>query len=220
MTRNEKRAFVIGFVLACSLFVGLIGIHDGQVSHAMAQQDRTSDSLTSVLLASARRARASQARQQHADSTAEAQSRRAEAIANRFGTIASAIKALRPDTTTPVGGDTLAYTIVQREGDPTLYRIPQFVIADRARLLDVALTLKQSWEASESARLQYANETVPDLTRQLVDAGNVIKSLRTAIEIRDAQRKPRCGTRCGVALGVASTLAAAYVANHVARAAP
>lgn len=220
MTRNEKRAFVLGVVLACSLLVGLLGIHDGPVSLAMAQQDRTSDSLTTVLLASTRRAHAAQARQRHADSVAEVQSRRAEAIANRFGEIARAIVAMTADTAKAVDGDTIAYTLVQRAGDATIYRVPQFVIADRAQLIDVALTLKQSWEASESARLRYANETVPDITRQLVDAGNVIKSLRTSIEIRDAQRKPRCGMRCGAVLGVAGTFATYAAANRVAKASP
>lgn len=208
MTPDFKRGLAIGFVLALVLCVAGLAIHDKRLTAAIELQDRESDRLTRERIAQRRRADSLQADLRAASARADHLARRAEAIANSYGRIQNAITVLKPAE--PIGGDTVKHVFVKRPGDPMEYRVPAFVMEDRAAVLAMVLDIKMAWEAERSARLQAVNVVIPQLLEQLATADSLAESRRKAIEMRDAVAKPRCGRRCGIAIGIGSVVLAGF----------
>lgn len=193
MTRGELRASVIGFLLACSLSVGLLWINDAHVTVAIKAQDAHSDSLTKALIVSERERRAAKAEQEKANARADLASAKAEAVANRLGRIIHRVPvpSITPDGTTVI---------------TTVRMVP----------LSDFLTVKYAWEAEKAARLQADSVTIPALEDRIAKGDSLVMSLRESIRLRDERKSPRCGVKCGALLGVLGTLGAAWVVGNIA----
>lgn len=122
-------------------------------------------------------------------------------------------KAVSIDTSTPpvVLGDTTDAVTVHRVDDPKPYVVPKFLMDDRATLLGFVSVLDSAYVAEVRARRFLQDTLVPDYRRQLVAAGQVIRTQREAIEARDKVRLPKCRVVCGVVIGVVGVVGAAIV---------
>lgn len=189
MTRGEWRAAVAGFLLACSVCVGLLAMNDANVTAAVKAQDAHSDSITKALIVSERERRAALKGQAAANARADLASANAEVSANRLGAIIRhvPVPAVTPDGTTTT--------------------IPMVPLSD-------FLTVKYAWEAERAARIHADSVTIPALERRIADADSLAASRQKAIALRDAQ-KSACGAKCGAAIATGVIGVLAWIANSL-----
>lgn len=198
-----RRGVTVGSILVLTLAVAGFCTRENIVNAAIAAADRRSDSIEAVLTAERDSAREALRDQAAADSAAEAESKNALPVAHRLGEIIDRVKVRTdPDTPSAASGDTVKYVGVTRSGDNRVYRVPLWVAEDRDSLVQAVLKFKLAWESERSARLLSTNVTLPRLAKLDTTSRSLIGSQKTAIQLRDAARKPRCGAKCGAALTI------------------
>lgn len=199
-----RRGVMVGS--AFTLVLGAAGFcaRDAGLNAAIAVADHRSDSIEAVLTAERDSVREALRDQAKADSAADVESTNAQPIANRLGEIIDRVKVRSdPDSSAEAAaGDTVRYVGVTRTGDPRIYRVPLWVAEDRDSLVQAILKFKMAWESERSARLLSTNITVPRLVKLDMTSTSLIASQKTAIQLRDASRRPRCGAKCGALLTV------------------
>lgn len=209
------RSFATGVIVTLALVLGIAYLREGALQEAIAASDRRSDSLAAALVELRAASAAALELQAEADVVAERESHRAQPIANRMGEISDRITTRSTPTPTPTAGDTVSYVLIERPGDTASYRVPTFVMDDRAAMLRDLWQLKLSWEAERAARIRATLVTIPTLRLEAPTVDALVASQRRSIELRDARRDPWCGRRCGMVIGAVSTVLSAAAIDRV-----
>lgn len=206
------RTIAVGTLFVVAVFVGLDYMEHAGDS-VIAAADAAADTATAHLIASARRSRASLAKQKALSDAAEKESIRAESASRqlRYLLASTTVKADTPST-----GDTTAMILVSHSSRPGQHwRMPQFLFEEHQALQRTAIQFEAAWQRERGARLNADSVTIPDLKRQLYDADDVIAKLRISVDVRDKVRHPRCGAKCGAAIAITALVVTAFTVGKL-----
>lgn len=200
---NFRQGFAAGAIVVLVMAAIAFVWHGQALTAAIARADRRSDSIATVLAAQRDSARDALEDQAAASRAADAESRRARHVAERLGALIGRVE-VRSDPDTTGTGDTVTYVGVSRAGDSTVYRVPLWIAEDRDTLISAILRVKLAWEAERSARRLATEVTIPRLAQIDTTGAALVASQQTAIALRDATHRPRCGAKCGSLLTLAA----------------
>jgi hypothetical protein len=209
MTRNEKRAFWIGFLFALSLCVVVLASHDKAVGRA---HDAEIAQLDSII---ARRGRANAALlvrlkeiQRTADSLRAQADRAGQRVVKKALTFA--ISTELPAVALTPTSDTTKMGAITRRSDGVTFPVPLFFIEAYQAGVDAYL-------AEQTLRVYTETYVVPLKDELITNLANDRKDALALASRWQAKANPRCSRKCTAVVTVAATIGAAAGLSKVQR---